>query len=277
MFCLGCSVALPAQIRLDPGVVIDGKVVVRVYVTLHDDQTPYYPVGGLQLRFVRSPRDTVNATTDDAGTATTLLSPGEYRLLSAREVIWKGNRYSWSLPVSVKAGMPTIDLTETSGAPPNVSRASVPKAAPTTTPASPPSSQTRPRTPPPPRTTLPGYKDPATAAFLSLLAAGTGEIYAGETTTGASLLVINALGWSIFIAAAGRSACLGETNCRDATGQELAGLAVVVGSSLYSIFDAPAAARRHNAKLALAVASMRIAPIIAVGGRSGARIGLSLR
>jgi hypothetical protein len=80
-----------AQVRADPGTVIDGRVAVRVYVTLSDDDTPYAPIGGVRLRFFRTTADTAIALrTDDAGTATVILAPGEYRLVSSSPVDWKG-------------------------------------------------------------------------------------------------------------------------------------------------------------------------------------------
>ena len=105
------------QIRADPGVVIEGKVAVRVHVTLRDQETPYYPVSNLELRFFRNAKDSSVVTTDAAGTATILLAPGEYRLVSARDILWKGNVYSWSIPMSVYPGMPAIDLREAQIAP----------------------------------------------------------------------------------------------------------------------------------------------------------------
>jgi hypothetical protein len=101
-----------AQVRPEPGLVVDGKVVVRVYVTLHDDETPYYPVTHFKVRFFRSPADSVVATTDDAGTFTTLLRPGEYHVVSARDEVWKGARYSWDFSLTVKPGMAPLELRE---------------------------------------------------------------------------------------------------------------------------------------------------------------------
>src|SRR5690242_15406477 len=86
----GYSADVRCQVRADPGVVIGGRVAVRVYVTLSDDETPYAPVSGLQLRFFRSVADSVVARTDDAGTATVLLAPGDYRLVSSVPTVWKG-------------------------------------------------------------------------------------------------------------------------------------------------------------------------------------------
>lgn len=102
--------AARGQVRADPGAVIGGRVAVRVYVTLSDDETPYFPVGGLQLRFFHSATDSIVVVTDGAGAATVLLAAGDYRLVSARATAWKGNRYSWSVPITVRAGMPILDL-----------------------------------------------------------------------------------------------------------------------------------------------------------------------
>src|SRR5512147_285410 len=107
-FVVARSAPLAAQLRADPGTVINGRVAVRVTVTLSDDETPYAPIGGVSLRFFRTTADTtVAARTDDAGTATVLLPPGEYRLMSTSPVDWKGTRYSWSQLVQVRAGVPT--------------------------------------------------------------------------------------------------------------------------------------------------------------------------
>jgi hypothetical protein len=104
------SFPISAQVRADPGTVVNGKVVVRIDVTLSDDETPYYPIGGLQLRFFRSATDSSVVLTDASGTATTSLSPGDYRLVSGRATDWKGKRYTWSVPVAVRPGMPILDL-----------------------------------------------------------------------------------------------------------------------------------------------------------------------
>lgn len=95
----------------DPGIVINGRVLVKVYVTLSDEQAPYFPVVGLPLRFVRAPRDTVSVLTDDAGVASTTLLPGDYQLVATRPTTWRGRRYTWSVPITVRAGTGAIDLT----------------------------------------------------------------------------------------------------------------------------------------------------------------------
>jgi hypothetical protein len=109
---MGSSTLGAQATRATPGAIMNGKVVVRVHVVLRDDVTPYYPVSGLELRFFRNASDSAIAVTDAAGTVTALLTAGEYRLVSARDAVWKGSRYSWSVPLSVKPGMPAIDLRE---------------------------------------------------------------------------------------------------------------------------------------------------------------------
>src|SRR5262245_10391905 len=62
--------ALPLQGQVGgAGSVVNGRVVVQVFVTLSDDATPYHPVSGLPLGFIRTPRDTSIAVTDRTGSA----------------------------------------------------------------------------------------------------------------------------------------------------------------------------------------------------------------
>jgi hypothetical protein len=104
------SLPLHAQSAGATGTTVNGRVVVQVFVTLSDDQTMYHAVAGLPLGFVRSPRDTSIAVTDRAGSATILLAPGQYRLVSLAPTQWKGFRYSWNTSVVVKEDMEAIDL-----------------------------------------------------------------------------------------------------------------------------------------------------------------------
>src|SRR5687767_7892361 len=100
---------LGAQLRADPGTMINGRVAVRVYVVLADNDTPYEPMRGVQLRFFRTTADTaVVVRTDDAGAATAMLLPGEYRVMSSSPVNWKGSRDSWNRLVQVRPGLATI-------------------------------------------------------------------------------------------------------------------------------------------------------------------------
>ena len=104
LLALACATAvrIHAQVRADPGTVINGQIAVRVYVTLSDEETPYAPISGLQLRFFRSATDSVVVRTDDAGGATVLLPPGDYRVVSGAPTTWKGARYTWSVPLTVR-------------------------------------------------------------------------------------------------------------------------------------------------------------------------------
>jgi hypothetical protein len=86
------------------------KVPVRVFVSLSDSTTRFYPVRGHRLVFYRSANDTVVVVTDSLGSATVALSAGDYRLVSAENVAWHGYEYSWSVPISVHPGMAIIDL-----------------------------------------------------------------------------------------------------------------------------------------------------------------------
>jgi hypothetical protein len=106
------SVVAPAsaQVRADPGVVIGDRIAVRVNVTLADEDTPYYPVRNLMLAFTRPASDTVTARTDEAGVVTVLLTPGQYTVATVAPVSWKGEWYSWTLPVAVRADMPAVEF-----------------------------------------------------------------------------------------------------------------------------------------------------------------------
>lgn len=88
----------------------NAKVALRVFVSLSDTMTRYYPVRSFQLNFYRTATDSVVAHTDSTGAANVLLAPGEYRLVSARSVVWHGSAYSWNVPLVVRRGMTTLDL-----------------------------------------------------------------------------------------------------------------------------------------------------------------------
>ena len=90
------------------GTTVNGRVVVQVFVTLSDEATMYHPVAGLQLGFTRSARDTAIAVPAPSGSATLLLAPGQYRLVSLMPTQWKGMRYSWNMAVVVREDMSAI-------------------------------------------------------------------------------------------------------------------------------------------------------------------------
>src|SRR5688572_24840859 len=103
-------VPVAAQVRADPGVVIGNRIVVRVNVTLGDEETPYYPVRGLILAFTRPPADTVLGRTDEAGVVTVLLAPGDYVVTAPSAFTFKGTSYTWRVPIAVQRDMHAVDL-----------------------------------------------------------------------------------------------------------------------------------------------------------------------
>jgi hypothetical protein len=104
------SLPAHAQASGSTGTLVNGRVVVQVFVTLSDEETPYHPVVGLPVGFVRSTRDTAVALTDASGSAMILLAPGQYRLVSLAPTQWKGLRYSWNVPLTVEAYMQAFNL-----------------------------------------------------------------------------------------------------------------------------------------------------------------------
>jgi hypothetical protein len=266
LLCLADSTSVLAQIRREPGLVIDGKVVVRVRVSLRDANTPYDadPIGGMQLRFFRSEVDSIVATTDEAGTLTTLLAPGKYRVVSAGDVVWKGNRYSWSVPISVVEGMSVVELREGNATVVSSSRASAQERSPSVAPVS--GRTAVYRTP----------KDPTTAMLFSLLLAGGGHFYAGEGETGVGLLLIDLAGWVLYVKGVQRSDCSAYGGSCFNT-QQMLGFGLVIGSTLYGVIDGAAAARRHNERHGISIGSNRVIPLIAPGAGPTMRVGFSLR
>jgi len=257
---------LDAQVRADPGTVINGRVAVRVYVTLSDEETAYAPIGGVHLRFFRTTADTVVVVrTDDAGTATALLVPGEYRLMSTSPVDWKGARYSWNKIVQVRAGLPTIELTASS-AERGATIAAVPPGASTSA-----SSEDARTADDVGQSTL--RKDPSMATMLSFFAPGSGQIYAGERGKGGALLALSTVG---VVVAARSLSCAAASDCESSTGGMTlgaAGMLAFFGSWLYGIVDAGDAARRFNLRNGIAASGVR--PIVVPGARGRTQLGLS--
>jgi hypothetical protein len=265
-----------AQLRADAGTVINGRVAVRVNVTLSDDETPYYPVPELQLRFFRSAKDSVIGRTDEAGVATVMLAPGEYRLVSGASIEWKGARYSWSLPVTVRAGIAAIELTSASAArngPVATPMAAHPPAASQAAEAMPASAQTR------------APKDGTTGTLFSFFLTGGGQFYADEPGRGAALLVGGIGGLALAVAGSNHEEpCsyfepgIGQVEdpaCyKPRRGLIAVGLMTAVGTWIFSMADAGGAARRYNAKHGLLAQGVR--PLIAPAPNGQARVGLSL-
>ena len=246
---------LDAQVRADPGTVINGRVAVRVYVTLSDNDVAYAPIGGVNLRFFRTTADTVVVVqTDDAGTATALLLPGEYRLMSTSPVEWKGSRYSWNQLVQVRAGLPTVELKAvTAEREAIVVDASVPPAP----------VPTRPRDD---RNLLKDddativKRDPSAATMYSFFLPGSGHMYAGERAKGGGLLALSVTG---AVLAANSLSCAADSSCESTPAKMTlgaAGMLAFFGSWIYGVIDAGDAARRFNDRHGLAASGVR--PII---------------
>ena len=109
-----------AQVRADPGTALGGKIAVRITVTLSDDPQPDHFVRGLRLRITRTgaATDSVTMGTDEAGVATLLLESGAYRVASVRPTEWKSRWYAWDVPLVVRTGMTTVELTGANAIPP---------------------------------------------------------------------------------------------------------------------------------------------------------------
>jgi hypothetical protein len=263
----GLSRSGAAQVRADPGTVIDGRVAVRVNITLSDEEISYVPVGGVSLRFFRTTADTtVVLRTDAAGTATAMLLPGEYRLMSTSPVDWKGARYSWSQLVEVRAGLPTVELTAASA-----ERTAV--AAPARTDGSPSGSATA-AGPVDDATRAVVAKDPAAATMYAFFLPGSGQMYSGERAKGAGLLTASVVGIAV---AAKQLSCAAASDCK-ATGGGMAlgaaGMVAFFGSWIYGIVDAADAARRFNLAHGVGIAALEA--IVAPGAGGQTRFGLSV-
>ncbi|HEX6052941.1 MAG TPA: hypothetical protein VFZ21_26925 [Gemmatimonadaceae bacterium] len=253
---------LAGQVRADPGTVINGRVAVRVYVVLSDAETQYEAIRGVQLRFFPTTIDTaVVVRTDDAGAATALLEPGEYRLVSSSPVNWKGTRYSWDRLVQVKPGIAAIELGAGSA-----QRSEVVDEAASAAIGAPPATRVA-------DATL-VRKDPGMATLYSFFAPGSGHLYAEERTTGAVLLGLSVVGLGVTVSSL---SCAADTDCDATTGRMtlgVAGMLALFGSWAYGMFDADDAARRFNASHGLTTAHVR--PIVVPGARGQTQLGFSV-
>ena len=266
LFATALSGPIRAQVRADPGTVINGRVAVRVYVTLSDEETSYAPIGGVTLRFFRTTADTIVAVrTDAAGSATTMLAPGEYRLMSTSPVDWKGARYSWSRLVQIRSELPTIELTAGSAERTVIAADAREIGSQPTAPAA--------------ARDLDDdgeviQKDPSAATMYAFFLPGSGQMYSGERAKGAGLLALSVVGIGV---AAKQLSCAAASDCDATTGAMAlgaAGLVAFFGSWLYGIMDAGDSARRFN--LAHGVVTAGLEPIVSPGAGGQARVGFSI-
>jgi hypothetical protein len=92
--------------------VINGRIVVHVYVSVSDAQMLDNPIEGAQLQITGEGVDSMIVETARDGGVSVMLVPGDYRLQTIAPVRWRGQQYSWSIPLSVAEFMPAVDLNE---------------------------------------------------------------------------------------------------------------------------------------------------------------------
>ena len=255
---------LPAQIHPAGSPSLDGRVYVKVYVTLPNASVRYNPMRDVSVVIYRSREDSLVIRTDGAGETTFLLAPGSYRVVTGRTVISSGVEYQWDLPIDVYAGMSAVDLNQRNatvvggGAQRELAAQQRDDAAP------------RAAIPVPTTQTLLVYppKSGTTAFLLSFLITGGGQVYAGETAGGVALFLTSVGGAALLIN--GVSECGGyDSDCNSA--QAGVGAALVLATWIISMAEAPSAVRRYNEKHA------RAQPVLGVGPRGGARLGMRLQ
>jgi len=248
-------------------------VSVRVYVSLSDSVTRYYPVAGHRLIFYRSRTDSSTAVTDSTGAVTLMLAPGDYRLVSAEKYGWRGYDYSWNVPITVRPGMPVIDLRAPDGTPDgSIERRSA------TVPATAPTNTSQQQSSPPAVIVLRSPKDPSTAAVLSFLVPGAGHIYAGAIGTGIVAFVATGFIANNFRQAlVDRADCqVRSSDCASADTNVNLQAALFLTAWVYGMFDAAKAARKYNAERGLETAAIQ-PRIQRIGGRTVVGLALSLR
>jgi hypothetical protein len=106
----------------------------------------------------------------------------------------------------------------------------------------------------------------STAFVLSFLIAGGGQLYAGETKKGVLLMLAELGGAGLIIHDLATCDELLSVGCNET--KQVAGAVLVLGSWIYSMVDAPGAARRYNEKYG------RAQPIVDVEPGGAARFGV---
>jgi len=256
--------ALLAQIHPAGSRSVDGRVYVKVYVTLPNASIRYNPMQDVPVVIYRSRGDSLVIRTDGAGETTFLLESGSYRVVTGEAVTANGVQYQWDMPIDVYPGMAAVDLNPRNAivAGQGASQHVAEQSAPTPVPQSATSALVN--------QTLLVYppKSGTTAFLLSFLITGGGQVYAGETGKGVALFLMNVGGAALAIN--GLAQCDGyyTNGCNDS--QVAIGAALLVVPWIYSMADAPGAAGRYNRKHA------RVQPVAGLGPRGGAHLGMRL-
>lgn len=125
-----------------------------------------------------------------------------------------------------------------------------------------------------------GYKDPGTAMLIGLLVPGGGQMYAGETKRGVTILGVGmgSLLAGSMLSLKESSDCLEGLECSGGLGTTplLLGYLGYLAAWGYGVLDADDSAERVNASRGLAVAGMAVEPI-AAPSPGGTRLGVQLR
>lgn len=119
---------------------------------------------------------------------------------------------------------------------------------------------------------------------VTLIGPSAGHFYAGETGRGLAHTGLRAGAVAAIVvgAAWGLVDCLGATDeetCDLSPGATVAiagGVAVGVGSMVYSLYDAPRAARRHNARVGARARQLYVVPAPMAGTGQSSGFGLQL-
>ena len=115
-------------------------------------------------------------------------------------------------------------------------------------------------------------KSPGTAAMLSLLITGAGQIYNEETGKGVVMLVLGLGFAALAIDGIDEYDCDPNVTCYPWALP--VGLGGVVAVKIWSVFDASAGARRYNVRHRQA--ALRIAPTLGLRPTSGGSLGITL-
>jgi S1-C subfamily serine protease len=107
------SAALAAQVATPSAQSTPATVILSVRAALVDKDLNVKPVPKLNL-LLQSDADSsrVAFSTNLEGRAEVRIAPGTYKLSTPQELEFKGNRYSWAVPVKVETAGSTIELSD---------------------------------------------------------------------------------------------------------------------------------------------------------------------
>lgn len=120
------------------------------------------------------------------------------------------------------------------------------------------------------------YKNPRTALLITVAVPGGGHIYAGETGTGIGTMFVSA---AAIGAGAFYSSCAWQSGGGGCNNTPLyIGLGVHAANWVFSLLDAPDAARRHNKRLRQTAATVDAQPMATLhAGKPAAGVQVRVR